>query len=812
MLKKITPILVLITTLCLAQSDPDVVVSVDATQRIGSLEPFWASQIIHPTESLLTPRGEKLLKLMVENGAARQYVRIYNQPETAAKVAADGSVTYDWSRFDRMAEMILGTGCKLKVMFFGMPKAIADKPEKMLRRSNGSKIGVSPPKDYKAWQELCSDFTRHVIKSYGEEEVKQWTFRCWNEPDLKGFWYKADVEEYLKLYDHFAKGVKDVCPDIRIGGPALSSTHTYKDSSNYKLFLEHVVNGVNHATGTPGVPLDFISVHTYGGSGGGGGPGRKYPETAYLIEQQKRYADMRDAYPQLKDIPIHIEEWGVSSGGTKGMDKQPMTVVRNSEYGAAFMVDWVAQHISMKQANDRNFENFTFCASGYDRKLNDDFMGYRTLDTMNGFHKPILNGYKLLDRLPRELIAINTMPNESGVRAFAARNNERVSVVLVNYQHDKIENEGKPVSFKLKTAFSWPADTQVEMKEWRIDSTHSNGYTAFKQFNSGDSLSPEQMTSIRKKMVLEVMESPKTAACGKLAELSIELPCNGVSLVEFSKVPKSVKWPKFNYPPVIEGAQVETFKKVGDKELKVWIIGADAEHASKPAIVFFYGGGWRRGSPEQFVRQGRYLVERGMVAVMAEYRVASRDKAKPAECVADAKSCMRWLRRNAKRLGINPRMIAAGGGSAGGHLAVATATLPGLDEPGEDCSVSCIPDALILCNAGFMMAPFGELKMKGFGAGMGEKGFGCKPLEISPIHHMRKGLPPALVLHGTADKTIPFATAEVFCEEMKKAGNRCELVSYQGVGHGFYLGERYNESLDEMVSFLNSLGFLPGGM
>jgi acetyl esterase/lipase len=263
---------------------------------------------------------------------------------------------------------------------------------------------------------------------------------------------------------------------------------------------------------------------------------------------------------------------------------------------------------------------------------------------------------------------------------------------------------------------------------------------------------------------------------------------------------------------VIEGAQVETYKRVGAQELKLWLFGVDSAAAPKPAIVFFFGGGWRKGSPEQFVRQGRYLADRGMVAVMADYRVASRNHVKPAECVADAKSCVRWLRQNAGRLGIDPRRLAAAGGSAGGHLAVSAATLPGLDEADEDLSVSSIPDAAVLFNAGFMMAPFGSLKMRGFGANHKKESFGCEPEAISPIHHVRSGLPPMLILHGTADKVIPFESAEAFCKEMTDAGNRCELVGYEGMDHGFYLGDRYYETLGEMVRFLNSIGFLPKGL
>ena len=269
---------------------------------------------------------------------------------------------------------------------------------------------------------------------------------------------------------------------------------------------------------------------------------------------------------------------------------------------------------------------------------------------------------------------------------------------------------------------------------------------------------------------------------------------------------------RFAYPPAFEGARVETYKEVGDVKLNVWIFepaekSADAK--KRPAIVFFFGGGWASGSPSQFERQCRHLASRGMVAITADYRVSSRQGVKPAECVADAKSCVRWVRRNAERLGIDPARIAAGGGSAGGHLAAAVATLPGLDAPGEDTSVSAVPNALVLFNPALVLAPIAGMDLKGFESKVSSERFGCEPEAISPIHHVHAGLPPTLIQHGRADTTVPFASAEAFSGAMKKAGNRCDLVGYDGQPHGFFNGAKYDETLAEADRFLVSLGYLP---
>lgn len=263
----------------------------------------------------------------------------------------------------------------------------------------------------------------------------------------------------------------------------------------------------------------------------------------------------------------------------------------------------------------------------------------------------------------------------------------------------------------------------------------------------------------------------------------------------------------FGYPPSFEGAKVETYRKAGDTELRLWIFEPADSGKDRPAIVFFFGGGWKSGSPSQFERQARHLASRGMVAMVADYRVASRHNVKPTECLADAKACVRWVRTNAERLGIDPKRIAAGGGSAGGHLAAAVATVPGLDAEAE-AKVSCVPDALVLFNPALMLARFEGVDAKGFGTNMSKEMLGCASEEISPIHHVKKGTPPTVIFHGKSDTTVPYSTAEGFAARMKKLGNRCELFGYEGQPHGFFNGSKFEETLAETDTFLVSLGWL----
>jgi acetyl esterase/lipase len=271
-----------------------------------------------------------------------------------------------------------------------------------------------------------------------------------------------------------------------------------------------------------------------------------------------------------------------------------------------------------------------------------------------------------------------------------------------------------------------------------------------------------------------------------------------------------------SYPPTFDGARAETYKTIGDTALQLYIFEpASGPKTNRPAIVFFFGGGWTNGSPVQFEQHCRYLASRGMVAITADYRVASRQNVKPTACVADAKSALRWVRQNASRLGIDPNRIAAGGGSAGGHLAAAIATVPGFDEAGEDTRISAVPNACVLFNPALVLAPIEGVDAKGFEERVGADRMGTDPKNISPAHHVKQGTPPTIIFHGKADTTVPYATAEAYTAAMKKAGNRCELVGFDDEKHGFFNYGRgdnssYHATLVATDRFLASLGWLKG--
>ena len=260
-------------------------------------------------------------------------------------------------------------------------------------------------------------------------------------------------------------------------------------------------------------------------------------------------------------------------------------------------------------------------------------------------------------------------------------------------------------------------------------------------------------------------------------------------------------------------AEEYVYKTAGRTDLHLYLYKPALSNTREklPAIVFFHGGAWAGGQAWQFKPQCSYLASRGMVAITAEYRVRKRNRATPLDCVADAKSAMRWVRAHAEELGIDETRIAAGGGSSGGHLAASCALVEGFDEPGDDKTISPIPDALVLFNP-VLDVPGVVHKLPG----KVQQVLEGRAMDISPAHNPDADAPPVLILHGTEDSSVPFGQAKAFYGEMKKLGVYCRLVPYEGREHGFFNYEKgenpdFFSTMDETTDFLVEIGFLETG-
>lgn len=262
--------------------------------------------------------------------------------------------------------------------------------------------------------------------------------------------------------------------------------------------------------------------------------------------------------------------------------------------------------------------------------------------------------------------------------------------------------------------------------------------------------------------------------------------------------------------PVVGDPVVHVYATYGDVELKAYVFSSKGVVGTlKPAIVIFHGGGWTMGEPEWAFLLCRHFADRGMVAVAAQYRLSDQKGITPLEAMADARAVIQWARKNADLLGIDRKRVAAYGWSAGAHLAVSAAIF---SEDGVGDRVSSIPDALVLVSPAVSLVSDSWAQRL-----LGQR---ADVRDISPDEHMRKGLPPMLILQGSTDTVTPLTGAKRFYDRLRAAGNRCELQVYQGFGHLFTPAgipddgwpkpdpTTQADALARADRFLESLGFL----
>lgn len=220
---------------------------------------------------------------------------------------------------------------------------------------------------------------------------------------------------------------------------------------------------------------------------------------------------------------------------------------------------------------------------------------------------------------------------------------------------------------------------------------------------------------------------------------------------------------------------VEVYKTVNgfNLEAHIFLPGTGTPEKKVPGIVLFHGGGWADGNPSWLFSRARHFAGKGMIAVSAQYRLSNQADITPIEGMEDARDIIRWMRMKADSLGLIPDSIVAYGYSAGGHLAAATAIFPGPDA-GE---YSAEPDALVL------VSPALDLVNDGWSQYL--LGSRADAGSISPAEHVRKNLPPTVILQGRDDTVTPLKGAQLFYNRMIAAGNDCELWIYDEVGHLF---------------------------
>ncbi|MGW4959983.1 GH39 family glycosyl hydrolase [Nonomuraea sp. NPDC004186] len=473
-------------------------VHVDAGRVTRELPRPWAymvgsehlSHLLSTDESGGRPIGEELAEALrvMRDELGVQTVRAHAIlcDDLGVYREVDGQAVYDFSRVDEVYDKVVALGLRPIVELSYMPRDLAADPS---RTVFGYDAVVSPPKDFEAWSDLVRALVEHLAERYGIHElIDHWAFEVWNEPNLAVFW-TGTPEEYFLLYDVTAAAVKNVHPDLRVGGPASAADGWVEE------LLAHVEES--------GAALDFVSSHTYGNA-----PLDWRPVLA-------RYG---------VDVPVWWTEWGPTPTHFHGIGDGP--------FGAAFLLH------GMKSAAGRIAALSHWVASDHFEELGRPprlFHGGFGLLTVGNLRKPRFHALTLASRLGDAELAATLDGDVAGVEAWAARHEDgRIGVLVWNGTLNHAQADGAPeLTRTVSLTVDGLAGGEYTVTHHRIDRDHSNVQAAWQAMGGGDWPADEEWDKLRTANTLDELTSPATVA-GSTVTLEFDLPMPGVSFIELT--------------------------------------------------------------------------------------------------------------------------------------------------------------------------------------------------------------------------------------------------------------------------------------
>jgi xylan 1,4-beta-xylosidase len=552
---RILPFVLLASASGLAQNL--VTINVNAAQTIGPYKPIYAYFGYDEPNYTYTANGRKLVGELAGLSGDSVYIRTHFMLTTgngtpalkwgstnAYTEDASGRPVYDWTIVDSIFETYLHAGAKPFVEIGFMPQALSSKPDPYQpvwvpgAKNEQYSIGWTyAPKHYSKWRELVYQWVRHSVEKYGSSEVESWYWEVWNEPDIS-YWH-GTPEEYDRLYDYSADAVKRALPSAKVGGPASTGPSEERAGKFLRQFLDHCAAGKNFATGSSGTPLDFITFHAKGRPAVVDGHVRM-GIAKHIGDVQKGFQIVA-AFPKFDRLPVVLSESDPEGCAACSARLYPQNSYRNGTLYPAYtavMMKNIFELADREQVNIAGMLTWAFEFEGQPY-----FDGLRTLAT-NGIDKPVLNLFRMAGLMRGERVKVestgavepSTMLEEgvrgaSDVDALALRSDHDVSVLAWNYHDDDLPGPDAKVQLQIAGI---PVNTKrVLVRQYRIDQTHSNAYTVWKQLGSPQNPTPEQNTMLEAAGALQEFESPvwMNTAYGA-AKLDLVLPRQAISLVQ----------------------------------------------------------------------------------------------------------------------------------------------------------------------------------------------------------------------------------------------------------------------------------------
>ncbi len=477
-------------------------IKIFADKSVRKLQNFWNNIHFHPTDAIEDEWGQKILDCVSADGVA-QTVRMYTMFEDIVSTDENGKLCYDFTLNDERLDYMISRGFDLLICYNFVPFCVSENPElvqantKNKTRYKGKMICTAPPKADGLWEEICYEYTKHIVEKYGFETVSKWKFHCLNESDIANF-FMSDLpnneeagairfERYIKLYKEFQRGIERVDKRLCFGGP--SAAVLYNRGSFIQKFTKAIRDGEIRA--------DFISIHTYGTTPPLLNSGNRPFNARNTLEIHKNY--IKEIRENIKgDFELIVDEWGAASHGFFNTEECPSLMFREkSDYAAYFgkmITAYVEENVPVSK--------MLICLSGQ-HEMTVDFSGFRNFFTLNFIKKPIYNafvmGAKLGDLLlehgkSHENISVLATKKDGGLAVMLAYAAENFDKTLPDVE-ETLEFEG--------------VTGERTVRVWCIDELHTNPYAMSLREGIGNTPTAEQIERMREEGILKPMSEYK---------------------------------------------------------------------------------------------------------------------------------------------------------------------------------------------------------------------------------------------------------------------------------------------------------------
>ncbi len=503
-----------------AQSERTIVADMAAVAGPRDME--WQDCVgaDHPG-ILLRPDNLAQLRL-AHDEIGFKYIRFHGifHDDMEAYREVGGKPEYNFDRIDAVYAAILKTGMKPFVEISFMPHDLASGTKTIFYwKANGS-----PPKDWGKWADFMAAFARHMEKRFGKAEVRQWRFEVWNEPNLDGFWTDGNQQTYFKLYDTTVQAIKAVDPALKVGGPSTAGAAWVPE------FLAHAK--------AAGVPVDFVTTHTYGVRGGfldenGQGDNKLVPEAGAIIDDVLRVREQVNAGASgasgASGLPVYFTEWSTSYN--------PRDPIHDAYLSAPYIlsklkgVEGAVQSMSYWTYTDL-FEEAGPPPSS--------FHGGFGLINREGIRKAAFFAYKYLNQLGPQLL------RNADAESWLTRDADNFAGLIWNYTVPDQDQSNRPYYRKLhpsaplapvvlRLASVKPGSYRITL--YRTGFKANDAYSQYMEWGMPKDLTPEQIATLQK-LASDTPEAEDTVKVGADGALSRSIPMrtNDVVLIKVTRI------------------------------------------------------------------------------------------------------------------------------------------------------------------------------------------------------------------------------------------------------------------------------------